>query len=329
MKRASPQILAFDIGTSSLRTALFDSRGERIAGTTAQKTYRLKNTGDGGAELAPAALLKAAREALKQTLRHAKGAPILGVGMSCFWHSLMGLDRNGNLATPIYSWADSRCRDDAANLREELGERHVQARTGCMLRTSFWPAKLVWLRRTQRKLFSSVRIWMSPAEWLYREFCGEATCGLSMASGTGIFNAHDLAWDRAMLDRCAVTERALHPISENPVSDARDFPELKNVPWFPALGDGAASNLGSGATRSGLVAINVGTSAALRVVRADGVPRAPFGLSCYRVDDRRFLIGGAVSNAGNLRAWCMRELHLDENEIEHALARRPSPAHGL
>jgi gluconokinase len=85
-----------------------------------------------------------------------------------------------------------------------------------------------------------------------------------------------------------------------------------------------------GATRHGLAAINVGTSAAFRVMKADGEARAPFGLFCYRVDARRFLIGGAVSNAGNLRAWCLRELKLEgDAELEAELAKRPGPAHGL
>jgi gluconokinase len=53
-------------------------------------------------------------------------------------------------------------------------------------------------------------------------------------------------------------------------------------------------------------------------------------LFCYRVDARRVLVGGAVSNAGNLRAWCLRELKLTEGpEIEAALAARPGPQHGL
>jgi gluconokinase len=58
--------------------------------------------------------------------------------------------------------------------------------------------------------------------------------------------------------------------------------------------------------------------------------RAPFGLFCYRVDARRFLVGGAASNAGNLRAWCLRELKLPgEAELETEMAKRPGPDHGL
>src|SRR5439155_9607313 len=76
-------------------------------------------------------------------------------------------------------------------------------------------------------------------------------------------------------------------------------------------------------------AINFGTSAALRVMKSSGRAQAPFGLFCYRVDERRFLIGGALSNAGNLRAWCVRELRLNEDSIERELAARPAPLHGL
>jgi gluconokinase len=42
-------------------------------------------------------------------------------------------------------------------------------------------------------------------------------------------------------------------------------------------------------------------------------------------------MGGAISNAGNLRAWALRELRLpdDPRAIERALAGRPRPDHGL
>ena len=42
-------------------------------------------------------------------------------------------------------------------------------------------------------------------------------------------------------------------------------------------------------------------------------------------------MGGAVSNAGNLRAWCLRELKLadDSRLLEREMAKRPAPMHGL
>jgi len=335
-------ILAFDIGTSSLRTALFHADGvRRIVPSTAQETYPLRTTADGGAEFPPGLLRDAALRCLDRTLETLRtdpalaGAKITGIGSSCFWHSLIGLDAEGEPLTPVITWADSRCGEDAAALRERFDERDLHARTGCMLRASFWPAKLAWLRRTRPEVFRRVALWVSPAEWLQRQLCGEARCAYGMATGTGLFNPSTLEWEPLLLETCGVTPEQLGTIGDEPSTIAAPwhdrFPELAGVPWFPGIGDGAASNLGCGATRPGLAAINVGTSAALRVMSEGAEARAPYGLFCYRVDARRYLVGGAVSNAGNLRAWCLREWKLpeDPDAIEAELLARPVPQHGL
>jgi gluconokinase len=160
-----------------------------------------------------------------------------------------------------------------------------------------------------------------------------------MASGTGLLDGRTLRWHTPLLKRCGIDAGRLNPISNEPgkipPARARQFPELAGVPWYPAIGDGVASNLGSGAIRPGVAAINVGTSAALRVVVAAKPPAhgplAPFGLFCYRVDNRRRLLGGAVSNAGNLHAWARRELNLpaDPLALEKLLAARQTPAENL
>ncbi len=336
----SSLILAIDIGTSSSRTALFDEAANRLANTTAQQTYPLITSADGAAELEPGVMLSAVLRCLEQTLQRYRTDPLLrgreiaGIGVSCFWHSLVGCDAKGAALTNIVTWADARCRTDAADLRAEFSEKATHARTGCMQRASFWPSKLRWLRRTQPRKFSAVKQWLSPAEWLQHTLAGGANCAVGMATATGLFNPAKLAWDGQLLEACGVLPKALRVVSDEPTPVggrlAAQFAELKGVPWFPGIGDGAASNLGSGAVRPGLAAINVGTSAALRVMRDRGEVRAPFGLFCYRVDARRFLVGGAVSNAGNLRAWCLRELQLaGEASLEAELAKRPGPDHGL
>ncbi len=336
----SSLILALDIGTSSTRTALFDERANRLVETTSQQSYALITSSSGEAELDPAVLLNAVTLCLEGTMQayrddaQLRGRAIAGIGVSCFWHSLIGCDAAGEPVTKVITWADARCRGDAAELREKMSEKKVHAATGCMLRASFWPAKMTWLRRTQRRIFNQVAQWMSPAEWLQLRLCGEANCAIGMATGTGLFDPTKLRWSSKMLERCELDRAKLRPLSDEPSicgdTLAQSFPELRGVPWFPGIGDGAASNLGSGATKPGFAAINVGTSAALRVMREGEDARAPFGLFCYRVDARRFLVGGAVSNAGNLRAWCLRELALpDAATIEERLAAEPGPAHGL
>src|SRR6188472_1380357 len=109
-------ILAVDIGTSSTRTTLFDAETNRIPGTTAQQGYPLLTAADGAAELEPAVLLNAVTQCMAETMAayradenlHAR--KIGGVGVSCFWHSLVGCDLKGRPLTQIITWADSCCR---------------------------------------------------------------------------------------------------------------------------------------------------------------------------------------------------------------------------
>jgi gluconokinase len=300
--RAEAAVLALDLGTSSVRSALFDCKAVRIPKSTTSEKYRLRLSADHGAELDPALLLRASKKCLRQINRLTNTAG-LTIAASGFWHSLLGLDRDGKPLTPIYTWADSRCAADAEWLRKNLDERAIQERTGCMLRASFWPAKLLWLQRIQRKIFRRVARWVSPAEWIFEELFDLRACSHSMASGTGLYNFRARKWDPELLKIVGLTSSQLNPLQDR----------VEN--FFPAIGDGAASNLGSGASAPGVVAINIGTSAAVRTIPARNPP-LPFGLFRFVVDQKRSLLGGAVSNAGNLQAWCRRELQLSPNERE-------------
>jgi gluconokinase len=74
----------------------------------------------------------------------------------------------------------------------------------------------------------------------------------------------------------------------------------------------------------------VGTSGAMRaVIERDSVDIPP-GLWCYRVDRKRFVLGGALSNGGDVYAWMRRTLVLPpEAETEHLLQETTPGSHGL
>ncbi|MGH8094347.1 MAG: gluconokinase [Chthoniobacterales bacterium] len=309
---ARPLVLAIDLGTSSVRSALFDESAQLIPGSRASQIYEVRHSVEHGAELDPAILLRATQRCLRHTRGRLKTGSVPAIAGSGFWHSLLGLDRAGEPLTPAYTWGDTRGADDAARLRGQLDERIIQQRTGCMLRAPFWPAKLAWLRRTRPGLFRRVARWVSPAEWVFEKIFGARGCSHSMASGTGLYHLGRRDWDEELLRLSGLTSAQLGPLQDRLEGNGRTI--------FPAIGDGAAGNLGSAATRERFVAINAGTSAAVRAVPSAHAT-LPFGLFQFVIDQNRHLLGGAVSNAGNLRAWCLRELRLpnDERNLERLL----------
>jgi gluconokinase len=331
VKRAAEVVLALDIGSSSTRTALFDQRGRIIAGTSSRQEYSLQYTSEGGAELSPIALSRAVTACLRKTLGHSRSKRgIVGVGGSAFWHGLLGLDRKGRPITPVFTWADSRCAADAEVLRREFSERRIHSETGCMLRVSYWPAKLRWLWRTNRQLFRSVHRWVSPADWIFGKIFGTAGTSHSMASATGLYDVRTKSWHDQLCRACRIDPEQLDALSESSERCRTDFAELRSARVFNPIGDGAAGNLGSGADTAGSVAINVGTSAAVRLLppACAGRPRVPFGLFRYAVDEERAVVGGAVSNAGNLHQWCLGQLRLRMTEAR-ALSRTAAASDDL
>ena len=260
---------------------------------------------------------------------------IAAVALSTFWHSVLGVDRRGAPTTPVFTWADRRAADAARELRERLDETAIHRRTGCVLHSSYWPAKLLWLSRSHPEAFEASERWMLPGEYLHLRLFGDAWASTSMAAGTGLFDQNREVWDGEVLRALPVGEEQLSHISDEPARGllgewARRWPSHAEVPWFPAVGDGVCSNVGSGCTGQERLALMVGTSGAMRMLwRADSV-EVPEGLWCYRSDPKRFVSGGALSDGGNLVAWLRETLRFPKSEdIEELLTQMEPDAHGL
>jgi gluconokinase len=327
-------ILALDVGTSSVRAIGYDTAGLPLPGADARTAWEPATSSDGGAELDPEALVAAAAATIDRCLEAAPGPPA-AVGGSVFWHSLLALDGDGRPLTGVITWADTRSAAAAARLRARLDESAVHARTGAPLHSTFFPAKLAWLRDTRPEVFARAATWCGFAEYLLLRLTGRSRASLSMASGTGLLDQWAGKWDADMLAACEIGPERLPPIDDAPVIGlqpdfATRWPKLARVPWLPGAGDGACSNLGLDCATPARIALNVGTSAALRLVT--GAPGAvPWGLWHYRVDGRRHLVGGATSEGGNVLAWARRVLALpaDDAALERALAAVPADGHGL
>jgi gluconokinase len=78
------------------------------------------------------------------------------------------------------------------------------------------------------------------------------------------------------------------------------------------------------------MALALGTSGAVRVMVEHDIAPIPRGLWVYRVARRHSLVGGALSEGGNLFAWLHETLKLEPDAtVEAELAGLPADGHGL
>ena len=279
------EILALDVGSSSVRAQRFDEHASPV-GELRRERYDGRD---------PDEIVRLTREVLR-------GAEPDGV--SCFGHSLIALDRRGRPLTELLGWRDTRSAPAAERLRRRLDADAVHVRTGAYLHPAFWPAKLAWLAETEPELYRATHRFVSFAEYLR----GEPVTSPSLASGTGLFDLTAGDWDAELLDALGL--------------DAARLPELADVPlWI----DGACSNLGAGCTTRERAALMVGTSGALRILYETERPQPRAGLFLYRLDERRVVEGGALSDGGNLYRWLAETLA----DSSGSLLERDPDEHGL
>jgi len=293
-------VLALDVGSSSVRARVYDELGRELD-AAAQRLYTADYGRDGSAVLDPERLVEASRQVLDEA--RAGAPPVDAVAISCFWHNLLALDASNSPLTPVLLWQDRRSARQAAELAHRLAPEDAHRRTGCVLHTSYWPAKLAWLAAEQPDVAAKAERFVSFADFLFFHLTGELRTSLSTASGTGLLDLSGGSWDSALLEVLHLEAEQLPPISDEP-SSAQE-------PVFPPVGDGACSNLGAGCTEPHRAALMIGTSGAYRVLRETRDPNPRPGLFCYLLDDRHTVEGGAVSDGGNLYAWLTRTLQLD------------------
>ncbi len=338
-------VLSLDIGTSSARAILWAADGSAVPNSLVQHEYRMTTTADGGVEMDSDLLLQSIEECIDRSLNSlpAGGFVVEAVGMSTYWHSMLGLDENHDPITPIFSWADTRPAHDAQTLKLQVDSDDIYRRTGCVIHPSYYPARLQWLRRTRAETFRSVKRWVSPGEFLLSRWLGrtDISTSVSMASGTGLFNQDNCTWDLDLVTELNLDLELLPQIGPKlqvgtglASNYAERWPSLKSAQFCGPVGDGACGNMGSGCSTAEHIALNLGTSGALRVVwpASSGalLNSNTQGLWNYHVDQNRRITGAAFSDGGSVYQWMCRILRLpDEQTLEREIAKRGPGDHGL
>ncbi len=218
-------IVSLDIGSSSVRALVFDSGGRPMEGYSAQLPYEIRTTADGGAEIDPEALANLAMDCLDEVHRQVKNAgfKVVAVTSSVFWHSLCGLDAHNVPTTPIYHLLDTRCAEDVKRVAD------THARTGCVPHSSYWPAKLLWMERTQPSIFrSTASKWVTFPEYLFLRLFGKARVSTSMVSANGLWNQNANDYDEETIESLPDYARSFGrpaPVRPSPSGRARTLPD--------------------------------------------------------------------------------------------------------
>ncbi len=332
-------LLVIDLGSSSARTLLFDDGARLIEDSICSRKHDFYSDSAGRATANATELQGLVEFCIDESLQHPAARSIRAVGMASFAGNWLGLDAAGQACTPVHTYADTLGRSEIPALLRKLGgdsDAYHQA-TGCMLHPAYLPAQYAQLLRAQPDLEARIARVSDIGGYLYRQWFGtDAPVSYSMASWSGLLWTARRDWHNeyarlllgaGFLNKLPQLADYDQTLSGLKADYAARWKALRDKPFFLALGDGAAANIGSGALDSSRIALTMGTTSALRVVKVS--ERVPRGLWRYLVCAGMPLVGGATSEGGNVYQWVMEDLLKDDGSLEDRLSGRAPDCHGL
>ena len=174
--------LGFDVGSSSIKAALFDAeKGVAVAQSTFPKNEMpMTAVKAGWAEQDPAMWWHAAKNATKEILSKSSvnSADIKAIGISYQMHGLVVVDKKQNVLRPSIIWCDSRAVEIGEKAFDAIGHKKCLGR---MLNSpgNFTASKLRWVKENEPELFAKIDKFMLPGDYLAMKLTGEARTTMS------------------------------------------------------------------------------------------------------------------------------------------------------
>ncbi len=319
-------IVGIDIGTTSTKALLYDINGKILA--KANKGYTLYQNKPDMAEEDPDDIFNATLQAIQEVVTKAQltDGQVVAISWSAQQHSLIALDQNYKPLTRTITWADNRAEKYAREFKENGKGLEVYKRTGLPIHPMGPFYKLLWLKNEHPELCNKTAFWVGIKEyviWRYTNVLAEET---SMAAATGLLNMQTLEWDDKILKMVGVKKDQLPtlvPTTHSIVGIRSEYAKVMGVPddvhIVMGATDGALSTIGVGALETGTLAINIGTSAAVRSFMDKPLIDPKARLYCYPIMEGKYLVGGPINNGGIVFNWAHDALFGGEQETAKLL----------
>ncbi|MGB0738922.1 MAG: xylulokinase [Planctomycetaceae bacterium] len=324
--------LGIDIGTSGTKTLAMREDGEILASATVE--YPLSSPRPGWSEQAPEDWWKASAASVRKVMKAAGLKPdeVAGIGLSGQMHGSVFLDRDHNVVRPALLWNDQRTAAECEEIERLAGGRTELIRmVANPALTGFTAPKILWLRNNEKRKFDRTTKVLLPKD--YVRFCmtGEFASEVSDASGTLLLDVVNRCWSTELLQKLDICADLLPPVFESEevtgvlTSSAATAMGLKaGIPVVGGAGDQAASAIGNGIVRGGIVSATMGTSGVV-FAHSDEVQVDPAGrlhTFCHAVRGKWHVMGCVLSAGGSLQ-WFRNQLC--QQEVAAAKRRKIDP----
>jgi xylulokinase len=321
-------VLAYDVGTSSLKAALVSEKGVIV--DTAICHYPLQRPKPGWVEQHPEDYWDAVVKTTSAIVNRSKTVlqTIVGLVFSCQAMGIIPVDKDGSVLHPNITWVDARAEQQAIQIMRKLGGiRPFKAIVGTKITGKDVGPKLRWIKQIQTEVYNKTFKFLDVNGYLKYRCTNRMVAEWSGACSYG-FNLTKKDWERfyfrlARIDINKFPEFVKSTDMVGPLCHeaATDMGLPVGIPVFGGCDDTQSAATGSGAIEEGQGHIYLGTSAWVGVSTKKVRPFRRGSYCIQHADPSMNLVVGVTEMAGGNLDWLIDRFYRPEKEkvgVDHA-----------
>jgi len=312
-------VIAHDVGTSSVKSALVDSAGNIIGESTHR--YPIYYPQPGWVEQDPIDYWNAIVANTKKLVTRIDNTKILGIVFTTQAQGVIPVNKSGKVLRKNIIWVDGRAEEQARWLMGLFGGRAAfKSFLGIEITGKDVIPKLRWLKQKEPDIYNKTYKVLDVNGYLRFKATGDMAIEWSGASSWG-FNVKKKDWEHLFFmasgfDRQKLPKliRSIDVVGTLTSKTAEEFGLDKNIPVFGGCDDSQSAAVGAGCVRNGNVFAYIGTAAQIGAISAKAI-KFKNGAACIQsADPAMNLMIGVTETAGNNVEWLINKFYKKELE---------------
>ncbi|MDW8299184.1 MAG: xylulokinase [Anaerolineae bacterium] len=258
-------LLGIDVGTSSLKAALFDAECAQLVATAAEE-YPVHQPVPNAAEQTPETWWSAALKATQCVLQGVDRKRVRGIGLTGQMHGTVLLDAAAQPLRPAIIWADGRSSAQVERLLTLFRESEWLDIAGTLPATGFMAATLLWLAEHESETLERAKSVLLPKDYIRLKLTGELGSEPSDAASTALFDVRSANWSERLIEGLGLPRTLFPPIHGSAevtgtlrAEVAEELGLSAGLPVVAGCADQAAQALANNVLARGTASVTIGS----------------------------------------------------------------------
>ncbi len=327
-------LLGIDFGGGASKATLIDTNGNIMTENTVE--YPTLYPESGACEQSPTDWINALCENSKALLNKSgiDSSDILAVAIDSATHTSLVCDKDFNPLRNAIHWTDSRSRNQADKLREELGEE-IFKKTFHKPDTIWTLPQLLWLKENEPEAFSKAKYIFFEKDYIRFFLTGVYCTDHIEAEGSMLFDCNQMQWDSELCALAGISVEMLPPVGKptdvigRVTASAANATGLKEgTPVICGTTDTVMEVFASGAVKKGDVTVKLATAGRICVITEKPYPDRHL-VNYSHIVDGLWYPGTATKSCAASYRWYRDTFGGEYRELDEAAAKIPIGCEGL